>query len=70
MDYLQVLAGEISIKFLQGTSDLDEEGNTISREYSYTIDETNELNNHMKDYVVHPAFRDGTSNNFKLGEWE
>ena len=70
MDYLQVLAGEISIKFLQGTSDLDEEGNTISREYSYTIDETNEVNNHMNDYVVHPAFRDGTSNNFKLGEWD
>ena len=63
-------AGTISVKFLQGTSDLDEEGNTISREYSYTIDETNEVNNHMNDYVVHPAFRDGTSNNFKLGEWD
>ncbi len=70
MDYLQVLAGEISIKFLQGTSDLDEEGNTISREYSYTLDETNEVNNHMNNYVVHPAFRDGTSNNFMNGEWD
>ncbi len=63
-------AGEISIKFLQGTSDLDEEGNRISREYSYTIDETNEVNNHMNDYIVHPAFRDGTSNNFMNGEWD
>ncbi len=63
-------AGEISIKFLQGTSDLDEEGNTISREYSYTIDEANEVNNHMNDYVVHPAFRNGTSNNFMNGEWD
>ena len=53
--------GTISIKFLQGTSDLDEEGNRISREYSYTIDETNEVNNHMNDYVIHPAFRNGTS---------
>ncbi len=63
-------AGTISVKFLQGTSDLDEEGNRISREYSYTIDETNEVNNHMNDYVVHPAFRDGTSNNFMNGEWD
>ena len=63
-------AGTISVKFLQGTSDLDEEGNTISREYSYTIDETNEVNNHMNDYVVHPAFRNGTSNNFMNGEWD
>ena len=63
-------AGEISIKLLQGTSDLDSEGNTISREYSYTLDETNEVNNHMNDYVVHPAFRNGTSNNFMNGEWD
>ena len=70
VDYLQVLAGTISVKFLQGTSDLDSEGNTISREYSYTIYETNEVNNHMNDYVVHPAFRDGTSNKFMNGEWD
>ena len=24
----------------------------------------------MNDYVIHPAFRNGTSNNFKLGEWD
>ena len=63
-------AGEISVKFLQGTSDLDENGDTISREYSYTLDNENEVNNHMNDYVVHPAFRDGTSNNFMNGEWD
>ena len=63
-------AGTISIKFLQGTSDLDADGNTISRNYSYTIDEENEANNHMNNYVVHPAFRDGTNNNFMLGEWD
>ena len=63
-------AGTISVKFLQGTSDLDENGDTISREYSYTLDNENEVNNHMNDYVVHPAFRDGTSNNFMNGEWD
>ena len=44
-------AGTISIKFLQGTSDLDEEGNIIGRTYSYSGEA-------MTDYVVHPAFRD------------
>ena len=63
-------AGETSIKFLQGTSNLDENGDEIGRNFSYTIDETNEINNHMNDYVVHPAFRNGTDNNFMLGEWD
>ena len=70
MDYLQVLAGEILIKFLKDKTDNDETGVAISREYSYTLDGSNEVNNHMNDYVVHPAFRDGTSNKFKLGEWD
>ena len=70
MDYSQVLAGTISVKFLKNTSDLDEEGNTISREYSYTLDESNEVNNHMNDYVVHPAFRDGTTTHYMNGEWD
>lgn len=30
------------------------------KEYNYTLDEENEVNNHMDDYVVHPAFRNGT----------
>ena len=56
-------AGTISVKFLQGTSDLDEDGTTISRNYAYS-------ENTMTDYVVHPAFRNGTDNNFMLGEWD
>ena len=55
--------GTISIKFLQGTSDKDSEGVTIGREFKYS-------GNSMTDYVVHPAFTDGTSNNFKNGEWD
>ena len=56
-------AGTISVKFLKNTSDLDEEGTTIGRTYSYSGEA-------MTDYVVHPAFRNGTDNNFKLGEWD
>ena len=55
--------GTISIKFLQGTSDKDSEGVQIGREFKYS-------GNSMTDYVVHPAFTDGTSNNFKNGEWD
>ncbi len=55
--------GTISIKFLQGTTDNDETGVAISRDYAYT-------GNSMTDYVVHPTFTDGTSNNFKNGEWD
>ena len=56
-------AGTISVKFLKNTSDLDENGETISRNYAYSGEA-------MTDYVVHPAFRDGTDNNFMLGEWD
>ena len=56
-------SGTISIKFLQGISDLDENEDTITRNYAYSGDK-------MTDYVVHPAFRDGTSNNFMNGEWD
>ena len=56
-------SGTISVKFLQGTSDLDENEEEISRNYAYSGDA-------MTDYVVHPAFRDGTDNNFMLGEWD
>ena len=55
--------GTIPIKFLQGTTDNDETGTTIGREFKYS-------GNAMTDYVVHPAFTDGTSNNFKNGEWD
>ena len=56
-------AGEISVKFLQGTTDKDETDTEIGREFKYS-------GNTMTDYVVHPAFRNGTDNNFKLGEWD
>ena len=56
-------AGEISIKFLKNQTDLDETDTTISRNYAYS-GET------MTDYVVHPAFRNGTDNNFMNGEWD
>ena len=56
-------AGTISVKFLKNTSDLDENDTEISREYAYS-------GNAMTDYVVHPAFRNGTDNNFMLGEWD
>ena len=55
--------GTISIKFLQGTTDNDETGTTIGREFKYS-------GNAMTDYVVHPVFRNGTSNNFMNGEWD
>ena len=55
--------GTISIKFLQGTTDNDETGTAIGREFKYS-------GNAMTGYVVHPAFTDGTSNNFKNGEWD
>ncbi len=55
--------GTVSIKFLQGTTDNDEMGTTIGREFKYS-------GNAMTDYVVHPAFTDGTANNFKNGEWD
>ena len=55
--------GTISIKFLQGTTDNDETRTTIGREFKYS-------GNSMTDYVVHPAFTDGTGNNFKNGEWD
>ena len=55
--------GTISIKFLQDTTDNDDTGTSIGREFKYS-------GNAMTDYVIHPAFTDGTSNNFKNGEWD
>ena len=63
MDFSQVLAGTISVKFLKNISDLDETDTTISRNYTYSGDA-------MTDYVVHPAFRDGSSTNYMNGEWD
>ncbi len=57
-------AGKISIKFLQGTTNKDSEGNEISTTYPEVT------NGKMQDYVVHPSFTDGTENNFMNGEWD
>lgn len=55
--------GTVSIKFLQNASDVDETGTQIGREYEY-------LANQMTEYVIHPAFRDGSLNNYRNGEWD
>ena len=57
-------AGKISIKFLQGTTNKDSEGNEISTTYPEVT------NGKMQDYVVHPSFTDGTNNHFMNGEWD
>ena len=61
-------AGKISVKFLQGTSDKDENNSTIPKECKEVIGGT------MSEYVVHPSFTDGSANgknnNFMNGEWD
>ncbi len=54
-------AGSIDVVFLKGTSnEAEEAGKKIVT--SNTEDK--------ESYIVHPAFRDGTSNNFANGEWD
>ena len=57
-------AGAISIKFLQGTSNKDSNNSEINTTYPTVSD-----SGAMQDFVVHPSFTDGTSNNFMNGEW-
>ncbi len=57
-------AGKISVKFLQGTSNKDENNIVISTTYPETTGET------MLAYVVHPSFINGTNNHFMNGEWD
>ena len=60
--------GKISVKFLQGTSNKDENNSEISQNYPETTGGT------MSAYVVHPSFTDGSANgknnNFMNGEWD
>ena len=56
--------GTIAIKFLQGTSNKDSEGNEISTKYPTVT------NGKMEDYVVHPSFTNGKDNNYMNGEWD
>ena len=61
-------AGTISVKFLQGTSNKDENNSEISQNYPETTGET------MTAYVVHPSFTDGSengkNNHYMNGEWD
>ena len=57
-------AGEISVTFLQGTTNKDENNVEISTKYPETTGET------MSAFVVHPSFTNGTSNHFMNGEWD
>ena len=61
-------AGKISVKFLQGTSNKDENNSEISQKYPETTGAT------MSAYVVHPSFTDGSengkNNNYMNGEWD
>ena len=57
-------AGKISVKFLQGTSNKDENNSEISQNYPETTGAT------MSAFVVHPSFTNGTSNHFMNGEWD
>ena len=57
-------AGKISVKFLQGTSNKDENNTEISQTYPEITGET------MSAYVVHPSFINGTNNHFMNGEWD
>lgn len=56
-------AGTIQIKFLRGTTDVSYDGETTTRTYSTS-------GTSMTNFVVHPAFRDGTSDHFANGEWD
>jgi len=56
--------GKISVKFLQGATNKDSDGNTVSTTYPSVS------GNAMTDYVVHPSFINGTANDFANGEWD
>ena len=57
-------AGKISVKFLQGKTNKDENNEVIDTTYPETTGAT------MSAYVVHPSFTNGTSNHFMNGEWD
>ena len=61
-------AGKISVKFLQGTTNKDENNSEISQTYPETTGEA------MSAYVVHPSFTDGSengkNNHYMNGEWD
>ena len=60
--------GKISVTFLQGTSNKDENNSEISQDYPETTGAI------MSAFVVHPSFTDGSekgkNNHFMNGEWD
>ena len=56
--------GTIDVVFLQGTSNLDKNGNDVtSTDY---VDEKGKTG----AYIVHPCFQNGSSTNYANGEWK
>lgn len=45
--------GKIDVVFLKGTSNKDKDGEDVTK----------------KGYIIHPAFKDGSKNNYSNGEW-
>ena len=56
--------GKIDIVFLKDTTNFDKNGEDV------TLPTYKDENGIIGAYTVHPAFRDGTSNQFSNGEWD
>lgn len=56
--------GTIDIVFLQNDTNLDKNGNDVTQT-TYQDEQGN-----IGAYIVHPAFKNGTSNGFANGEWD
>ena len=65
-----VTGGEIDIKFLQGTEDTDGNNTNIVASLD-TIAQSGDSgpSTVANQYVVHPAFQDGSATEYKNGEW-
>lgn len=63
-------SGAIDVIFLQGTTDnyYDEDGNLTSAVSGTDLLAVTESG--YSDYVVHPAFQDGSSTSYAYGEWD
>ena len=59
--------GEMDVKFLIGRTDKTEDGAKI---VDYNATTTNNYSKFPDGYVVHPAFKDGSSTGYSSGEWK
>lgn len=59
--------GKIDVKFLVGTSNKTSDSDKI---VEYNSETTNGYTNFPDGYVVHPAFRNGSSTGYSNGEWK